>query len=164
VVLTLRSRGCRRTMDRNCNPRRQRRRVPGAVSTADSPTSRPYPPAANATFIVIDRVGYVCARAIRDSAGSAATPAAWCRNRRRGIFIAAPTTVTVKLHHLSDGAEGVALTAFGISCRRCGHALSARFDPNRSFLHVMGCKCHACSSDASIRGTPPMRPQLPTRT
>jgi hypothetical protein len=71
------------------------------------------PPAAKPTIKRTGFVGYACARAIRDTAGSATAPAARCRNRRRGIFI------TLLLF----------MAAFGDSCRRRGHVLTARFDP-----------------------------------
>src|SRR6266487_4968105 len=45
------------------------------------------PPAAKGTTRVIGCVGQVCALAIRDTAGSAAAPAARCRKFRRGSFI-----------------------------------------------------------------------------
>src|SRR5450631_441387 len=46
------------------------------------------PPAGNPTMMRTGRVGYACARAMHDMVGSAAAPAARCRNWRRGIFIA----------------------------------------------------------------------------
>src|SRR5262249_37392273 len=48
------------------------------------------PAAGYGTTIVIGRVGYVCAPAIPDIAGSAATPAARCRKFRRGSFTRSP--------------------------------------------------------------------------
>src|SRR5262245_9112595 len=49
------------------------------------------PPVAGAvTMIRTGRVGYVCAQARRDTAGSAAAPAARCRKFRRGSFIVEP--------------------------------------------------------------------------
>src|SRR5712691_1674357 len=47
------------------------------------------PPGANGTTIVMGRVGYACAQATRERAGSAAAPAR-CRNLRRGSFIGVP--------------------------------------------------------------------------
>src|SRR5215831_5881172 len=44
------------------------------------------PPAGNGTTKRTDRDGQVCALATRDKAGSAAAPAARCRNCRRGSF------------------------------------------------------------------------------
>src|SRR5438552_9139352 len=44
-------------------------------------------PAAPGTTMRTARVGYACALAIRETAGSAAAPAARCRNCRRGSFI-----------------------------------------------------------------------------
>src|SRR6266542_3554843 len=45
------------------------------------------PPGENPTMTRTGRVGYVCALAIRDTAESAAAPAARCRKFRRGSFI-----------------------------------------------------------------------------
>src|SRR6516162_1511220 len=45
------------------------------------------PPAANGTIIVIGREGKVCALAVRETARTAAAPAARCRKFRRGSFI-----------------------------------------------------------------------------
>src|SRR5262245_3409776 len=45
------------------------------------------PPGAKPTIIRTVRVGYACARAWRGNVGSAAAPAARCRNRRRGNSI-----------------------------------------------------------------------------
>src|SRR5262245_31712285 len=44
-------------------------------------------PAGNGTIIRTGRDGYACAHAIRDTAGSAATPAPSCRKLLRGSFI-----------------------------------------------------------------------------
>src|SRR5215471_3894439 len=46
------------------------------------------PPGANGTTMRTGRVGYACAQAMRDAAGSAAAPAARCRKVRRGSFMA----------------------------------------------------------------------------
>jgi hypothetical protein len=46
------------------------------------------PPAVNPTFIVMGRVGYVCAHASDETAVSAAAPAATCRKFRREEFMA----------------------------------------------------------------------------
>src|SRR5262245_24394048 len=46
----------------------------------------PPPPGAKPTTKRTGRVGYACALAIRDTVGSAAAPAARCRNVRRGSF------------------------------------------------------------------------------
>src|SRR6266702_5520560 len=45
------------------------------------------PPGANGTTMRTGRVGQACDHAIRDTAGSAAAPAARCKNFRRGSFI-----------------------------------------------------------------------------
>src|SRR5262249_36930279 len=45
------------------------------------------PPAAKETMKCTGRDGYVCACAIRDTAGSAPAPATRCKNLRRGSFI-----------------------------------------------------------------------------
>src|SRR5262245_47004747 len=49
------------------------------------------PPAADVTIKRTGRVGYACAPATRERAGTAAAPAARCRNLRRGSFIAQPS-------------------------------------------------------------------------
>src|SRR5262249_12219032 len=47
-----------------------------------------YPPPAGAgTTMRTVRVGYDCAQAMRDTTGSAAAPAARCKNVRRGSFV-----------------------------------------------------------------------------
>jgi hypothetical protein len=48
------------------------------------------PPGGAPTTIRTGRAGYACALAERGKAGSAAAPAARCRNRRRGILMALP--------------------------------------------------------------------------
>src|ERR1017187_10234050 len=47
-------------------------------------------PAGKPTNKRTGRVGYVCAHASRETAGSIAAPAAKCRNWRRGSFMALP--------------------------------------------------------------------------
>ena len=47
----------------------------------------PAPPAVKPTMIRTGRVGYACALAMRDAAGSAAAHAARCRKFRRGSFM-----------------------------------------------------------------------------
>src|SRR5262249_38003148 len=48
------------------------------------------PAGANGTITRTGRVGYACAQPMRDTAGSAAAPAARCKNARRGSFMASP--------------------------------------------------------------------------
>src|SRR5262249_19341468 len=67
-------------------------------------TSLP-PPAANGTIIVTGRVGYVCALAIRETAGSAAAAAARCRKFRRGSFISTLPSLFSLFDHLVGGDE-----------------------------------------------------------
>jgi hypothetical protein len=45
-------------------------------------------PAGKPTIIRTGRVGYACAQEMPERAGSAAAPAASCKNLRRGSFIA----------------------------------------------------------------------------
>src|SRR5262249_35565797 len=60
-------------------------RMPSAIRR---PTTSVSPPGGNGTIIVIGRHGYACAKAKRDATGSAAAPAARCRNCLRwGSFI-----------------------------------------------------------------------------
>ena len=48
----------------------------------------------------------------------------------------------LRLMLLNDGVafETAATAAFGESCRRRGHALTARFDPERLLGRLAGCK------------------------
>src|SRR5208282_1511005 len=78
------------------------------------------PPAGNGTIMRTVRVGYACAHAIRDTVGSAAGPAARCRNRRRGIFIA-----TLR-----------SMAALEENCRHCRHVLRSAGDPELPLLDV----------------------------
>src|SRR5262245_49521260 len=48
------------------------------------------PPGAKPTMMRTGRLGYACAQANREMAGSAAAPAARCRKFRRGSFIFEP--------------------------------------------------------------------------
>src|SRR6476646_7470819 len=53
------------------------------------------------------RDGYACAQAKRETAGSAAAPAASCKNLRRGSFMGAPFFPTYSLDHLvGAGKQG----------------------------------------------------------
>src|SRR5262245_65611967 len=63
------------------------------------------PPAGKPTIKRTGRVGYACAHAIRDRAGSAAAPAARCRNVRRGSFISIPPSVVCLFDHLVGAGE-----------------------------------------------------------
>src|SRR5262245_55518565 len=63
------------------------------------------PPAAKGTIIVIGRDGYVWALAICNTIGSAAAPAARCRNCRRGSIIAVPPSRVTSLDHLVGAGE-----------------------------------------------------------
>src|SRR5262249_8243417 len=51
------------------------------------------------------RVGYACADAIRDTAVSAAAPAARCKNCRRGSFILNPPSPFTSFDHLVGAGE-----------------------------------------------------------
>src|SRR5262245_45398086 len=66
----------------NCWPRRSDRNCPMIRATVSFG-----PPAVNETIQWTGRVGYPCAQVMRDTAGSAAAPAARCRNCLRGSFI-----------------------------------------------------------------------------
>src|SRR5262245_36309481 len=59
-----------------------------------------WPPGGNGTIMRTGRDGKVCSHAIRDTAGSAAAPAARCRNCRRGSFIFEPPSQFTSLDHL----------------------------------------------------------------
>src|SRR5262245_52450043 len=69
------------------------------------------PPAAKGATTRTGRVGYACAFAIRDTAGSAAAPAARCRNCRRGSFMTLPPYASAmmnsrcSLDHLFSAGE-----------------------------------------------------------
>src|SRR5262245_37632365 len=73
------------------------------------------PPAANGTIIVIGREGKICALAVRETAGTAAAPAARCRKVLRGSFMALPLRLGLRQKSSStplqdgeiDGAAGV---------------------------------------------------------
>src|SRR5262249_22403986 len=63
------------------------------------------PPGGNGTTSRIGRVGYACAQAMRETAGSAAAPAARCKNLRRGSFILNPPSRFTSLDHLVGAGE-----------------------------------------------------------
>src|SRR6476659_7346975 len=63
------------------------------------------PPAANATIQRTGRTGYVCALAMRDKTGSAAAPAARCKNVRRGSFMATRLPSTSFDHLVGAGEQ-----------------------------------------------------------
>src|SRR6516164_1686766 len=58
------------------------------------------PAGPNGTIKRTGRVGYACAHATRDKAGSAAAPAARRKNFRRGSFISNPPSLAVLFDHL----------------------------------------------------------------
>src|SRR6476619_2370344 len=64
------------------------------------------PPAANATIQRTGRTGYVCALAMRDKTGSAAAPAARCKNLRRVSFMATRLPSTSFDHLVGPGEYG----------------------------------------------------------
>src|SRR5262245_43057080 len=80
-----------------------------SVRAMYSPTIRALtsvdPPAANGTTIVTGRVGKACAHATRETAGSAAAPAARCRNCRRGSFTLNPPSPFTSFDHLVGESE-----------------------------------------------------------
>jgi hypothetical protein len=47
--------------------------------------------------------------------------------------------------------KGIALAAFGESCRRCGHVLTARFDPKRRFGAASCCIARSSASTLGWR-------------
>src|SRR5262249_8374764 len=63
------------------------------------------PPGAYPTITRTGREGYACARAVRETAGSAAAPAARCRNRRRGSFISIPPSLVCLFDHLVGNGD-----------------------------------------------------------
>src|SRR5262249_43828031 len=76
------------------------------------------PPGAYPTMMRTGRDGYACAQAIGDAAGSAAAPAARCRNCLRwGSFI---LTLPLASHHSTPlvGAAGYGLYVFAPAGRR----------------------------------------------
>src|SRR5262245_60319909 len=62
-------------------------------------------PAPNGTIALIGLVGQACASAIRETVGSAAAPAARCRNRLRGSFISVPPSRSFSFDHLVGAGE-----------------------------------------------------------
>src|SRR5262249_21793573 len=63
------------------------------------------PPAGNGTILVTGRAGQACAHAMRRTAGSAAAPAATCKNARRGSFMFEPPSRVTSLDHLVRASE-----------------------------------------------------------
>src|SRR6516165_10830958 len=63
------------------------------------------PPAAKPTMMRTGRVGYACAHATRDTAGSAAAPAARRKNFRRGSFMLNPPSLVSLFDHLVGAGE-----------------------------------------------------------
>src|SRR5215471_20245750 len=69
--------------------------IPAATTRPSTSVS---PPGAKGTIIVMGRDGYVCALAIRETAGSEAAPAARCRNFLRGNLM----VMLQELEHLPN--------------------------------------------------------------
>ena len=91
------------------------------------------PPAATVTIKRTGRDGYVCALATHDMIGSAAAPAARCKNVRRGNFIVSRVLAAknrtsphprwqIRLHHCP---VAVALGVAAEPPPRCGHDKTA---------------------------------------
>src|SRR5215472_641673 len=69
--------------------------IPAATTRPSTSVS---PPGGKGTIIVMGRDGYVCALTIRETAGSAAAPAARCRSFLRGNLM----VMLQQLEHLPD--------------------------------------------------------------
>src|SRR5215470_10737367 len=63
------------------------------------------PPGGKPTTMRTGRDGYACAHAKRDTAGSAAAPAARCRKFRRGSFISILPSLDPLFDHLVGAGE-----------------------------------------------------------
>src|SRR6516225_3122011 len=74
------------------------------------PSTSVSPPGAKGTIIVIGRDGYVCALAIHETAGSAAAPAARCRNFLRGNLM----VMLQELEHLPNTFNHIQNPPFSI--------------------------------------------------
>src|SRR5712671_4159584 len=81
-------------------------------------------PGPKGTMILTGLVGKACARAIRDAAGSAAAPAARCRNCRRGSFtivMGQPLHVSAQRRVQEMQCLTEILPADGPLAARCNH-------------------------------------------
>src|SRR5262245_11477055 len=108
------------------------------------------PPGAYPTITRTGREGYACARAVRDTAGRAAAPAARCRNRRRGSFISIPPSLVSLFDHLVGAGEqgGRHRQTERLSCDQIDDQIEfgwlldrnvGRFRPAQNLIDMLAC-------------------------